>query len=122
VPCAVLTAIGVTADGKRSVLGCSVAMSEAENHWRDFLQSLQERGMYGVKLVVSDNHAGLKAARNATMPGLPWQRCQFHKCHNAMPYGPKILMWNEDTDDIRRIYNAGDCAEAHRRLKNMVGR
>jgi len=83
VPCAVLTAIGITADGKRSVLGCSVARSEAETHRRDFLQSLQERGMYGVKLIVSDDHAGLKAARHATMPGVPWQRR-----HGATPRGP----------------------------------
>jgi transposase-like protein len=53
VPCAVLTAIGITPDGKRSVLGCSVALSEAETHWRDFLQSLQERGMRGVKQLQS---------------------------------------------------------------------
>ena len=71
VPCAVLTAIGVTPDGKRSVLGCSVAMSEAEPHWRKFLESLLARGMRGVKLVVSDDHAGLKAARSATLSGIP---------------------------------------------------
>ena len=47
VPCAMLTAIGVTTDGKRSVLGCSVARSEAETHWRAFLESLHERGMRG---------------------------------------------------------------------------
>jgi hypothetical protein len=84
VPCAVLTAIGVTPDGKRSVLGCSVARSEAETHWREFLESLQARGMHGVKLVVSDDHSGLKAARHATMPGVPWQRCQFHTIQNAL--------------------------------------
>jgi len=122
VPCAVLTAIGVTADGKRSVLGCSVARSEAETHWREFLQSLQERGLYGVKLVVSDNHAGLKAARHATMPGVPWQRCQFHTSQNAMAHIPKMAMRVDVADDIRRIYNAEDRAEADRRLKDMVGR
>jgi transposase-like protein len=47
VPAAVLTAIGMTPDGKRCVLSCSVARSEAEHHWRDFLRSLQERGMHG---------------------------------------------------------------------------
>ena len=122
VPCAVLTAIGITPDGKRSVLGCSVALSEAETHWRDFLQSLQERGMRGVKLVVSDDHAGLKAARQATMPGVPWQRCQFHTSQNAMAHVPKISMRAEVADDIRRIYNADDAAEADRRLKATVGR
>lgn len=67
VPCALLTAIGVSPDGKRSILGCSVQLSEAEPHRRSFLQSLVDRGMRGIKLVVSDDHAGLKAARQAVL-------------------------------------------------------
>ncbi len=47
VDCAVLTAIGVTPDGKREVLGCSVELSEAEAHWRSFMRGLQERGLHG---------------------------------------------------------------------------
>ena len=122
VPCAVLTAIGITPDGKRSVLGCSVARSEAEPHWRTFIQSLQERGMRGVRLVVSDDHAGLKAARQATMPGIPWQRCQFHTSQNAMAHVPKVSMRIEVAEDIRRVFNADDPAEAQRRLKDTVAR
>jgi putative transposase len=60
VPGALLTAIGISPDGKRSILGCSVQFSEAETHWRSFLQSLLERGMRCIKLVVSDDHAGVK--------------------------------------------------------------
>jgi transposase-like protein len=75
VPCALLTAIGIGPDGKRSILGCSVQLCEAETHWRKFLDSLIARGMHGVKLVVSDDHAGLKAARQAVLAGVPWQRC-----------------------------------------------
>ena len=78
VPCAVLIAVGITSEGHRTLLGVSVSLSEAEVHWRDFIASLQDRGMHGVLLVVSDNHAGLKAAREARLPGVPWQRCQFH--------------------------------------------
>ncbi len=75
---AVLIAVGVDAAGKRSVLGVSVALSEHEVHWREFLQSLVARGLCGVRLVVSDAHEGLKAARLAVFGGVPWQRCQFH--------------------------------------------
>ena len=75
-----------------------------------------------MKLVVSDDHAGLKAARQATMPGVPWQRCQFHTSQNAMAHVPKISMRGEVADNIRRIYNADDRAEADRRLKDMVAR
>ena len=121
-PCAVLTAIGVRPDGKRSVLGCSVAMSEAEPHWRKFLESLLSRGMRGVKLVVSDDHAGLKAARSATLSGIPWQRCQFHTIRNAMAHAPKASMRADVSQDLRRVFDAGDEPEATRRLKQMIAR
>lgn len=122
VPCAVLTAIGVMPDGKRAVLGCSVAMSEAEPHWRKFLESLLARGMRGVKLVVSDDHAGLKAARSATLSGIPWQRCQFHTIRNAMAHAPKVSMRAEISQDLKRVFDADDDQEATRRLRQMTAR
>ena len=60
VSCAVLVAVGITPDGRRSVLGLSVSLSEAEVHWRDFLASLQSRGLHGVQLIVSDSHTALR--------------------------------------------------------------
>jgi len=122
VSCALLTAIGVGPDGKRSILGCSVQLSEAETHWRKFLQSLLDRGMHGVKLVVSDDHAGLKAARQAVMPGVPWQRCQFHAIQNAMAHVPKVAMRTEVARDLRRIFDADETAEAERRFRDAVAR
>ena len=62
---AVLSAMGIGPDGRRRVLGVSCALSEAEVHWRAFLESLLKRGMRGVQFVVSDDHAGLRAARQA---------------------------------------------------------
>jgi transposase-like protein len=47
------------------------------------LESLLARGLHGVKLIVADDHAGLKAARRAVLPSVPWQRCQFHLQQNA---------------------------------------
>ena len=121
-PCALLTAIGIGTDGKRSVLGCSVQLSEAETHWRKFMESLLKRGMHGVKLVVSDDHAGLKAARQAVMTGVPWQRCQFHTIRNAMAHVPKVAMRSEVARDLRRVFDADEPAEAERRLKDVVNR
>lgn len=72
VSCAVLVAIGIDARGMRSVLGVSVSLSEAEVHWRDFLASLQARGLHGVKQVTSDDHAGLRQALKARLTGVPW--------------------------------------------------
>ena len=120
--CALLTAIGIGTDGKRSVLGCSVQLSEAEPHWRKFLESLQKRGMHGVKLIVSDDHAGLRAARQAVMAGVPWQRCQFHTIRNAMAHVPKVAMRSEVARDLRRVFDADEPAEAERRLKEIVAR
>ena len=66
---AVLTAVGVDPDGRRRLLGVSCALSEAEVHWRGFLDRLVARGLRGVAYVVSDDHAGLHAARRAVLPG-----------------------------------------------------
>jgi putative transposase len=122
VSCALLTAVGIGPDGKRSILRCSVQLSEAETHWRKFLQSLQDRGVHGVKLVVSDDHAGLKAARQAVMPGVPWQRCEFHAIQNAMAHVPKIAMRPEVARDLRRIFDADETTDAERRLRDAVVR
>ena len=120
--CALLTAIGIGTDGKRSVLGCSVQLSEAEPHWRKFLESLLKRGMHGLRLVVSDDHSGLRAARQATLAGVPWQRCQFHAIQNAMKHVPKVAMRPEVARDLRRVFDADEPAEAERRLKEVVAR
>ena len=120
VDCAVLVAVGVTADGKRRILGVSVALSEAEVHWRAFLDSLLKRGLCGVKLIVSDDHAGLKAARRATLPSVPWQRCQFHLQQNAQSHITRIDQRESAGRRIRAIFNAPDRAEAERLLKQAV--
>ena len=120
ISCALLVAIGIGPDGKRSILGVSVSLSEAEVHWRDFLASLQDRGLHGVKLIVSDDHAGLKAARQARFAGVPWQRCQFHLMQNAMQYVPKLDMRKEAAADIRTILDAPDRHEALRRKEQVV--
>ena len=120
ISCAVLVAIGITTEGKRTVIGVSVSLSEAEVHWREFLASLQNRGLHGVQLIVSDNHAGLKAAREARFSGVPWQRCQFHLQQNAMQYVPKIAMRKAVAADIRAVFDAPDRNEAQRQLDLAV--
>ena len=83
VDCAVLMAIGVDETGHRSILGTSVSLSEAEVHWRGFLEELQERGLHGVRIITSDDHAGLGKALTSRFAGVPWQRCQFHLQQNG---------------------------------------
>lgn len=117
---AVLIGIGVGPDGRRRILGVSVSLSEAEVHWRQFLASLNGRGMRGIRLVVSDDHAGLKAARQAELAGVPWQRCQFHLQRNVVAFVPQLSMRKEVAAALRSIFNAPDRAEADRRLKTIV--
>ena len=114
---AVLVAYGVDDKGLRHVLGTSVSISEAEVHWRSFLDSLVSRGLHGLLCITSDAHAGLKAAIRAVFPGVPWQRCQFHLQQNAQAYVPKQSMKAEVADDIRHVFNAPDRNEANRLLK-----
>ena len=120
IDCAVLVAIGITQNGLRRVLGVSVAFSEAEVHWREFLDRLIRRGLRGVKLIVADAHAGLNAARRATLPSVPWQRCQFHLQQNAQSYVTRLEQKKPVAQRIRAIFNAPDRAEADRLLKQAI--
>lgn len=122
VDCAVLLALGVRDDGKRELLGASVKLSEAEVHWREFLTALKDRGLCGMTLFVSDDHAGLKAARAAVFPAVPWQRCQFHLQQNAQAYVPRQDARAAIAGEIRAIFNAPNDAEARRLLEQFVRR
>ena len=122
IDCAVLIAKGVRRDGKRSILGVSVSLSEAEVHWREFLESLLKRGLRGVRMITSDDHAGLGAARRATLSGVPWQRCQFHLQQNAGAYVPKQSMRESVARDIKSIFTASDRTHADQRLREIVGK
>jgi transposase-like protein len=117
---AVLKAVGINKEGFREILGVSCSLSEAEVHWRAFLEDLLRRGMYGLKLVVSDDHAGLKAALRATLPSVQWQRCLFHLAQNASSYAPSASMREEVCQAVREIYQATDVEEARSRLKRIV--
>ncbi len=114
---AILVAYGVNVEGKREILGVSVDISEAEVHWRTFLQKLCERKLHGLQMVVSDAHKGLRAAIKTVFPSVPWQRCQFHLQQNAQAYVPKVSMKKEVALDIRHIFNAPNIEEANRLLK-----
>ena len=117
---AVLVALGITETGHRRVLGVSVALSEAEVHWRDFMQSLVKRGLSGVNYIVSDDHAGLRAARKAVFPSVPWQRCQFHLQQNAQKYVPRLDLREGIARTIRSIFNAQNRDEATRLLNTAI--
>src|SRR6056297_1451138 len=84
---AVIVAVAVNEDGKREVLGVATGPSEAETFWTDFLRSLADRGLRGVKLVIADDHKGLRAAARRVFDATH-QRCRVHWMRNALAHAP----------------------------------
>jgi len=120
---AVVIATGVSADGKREVLGCAAGDSETETFWTEFLRDLRDRGLTGVQLVISDAHRGLTNAIATVLQGAAWQRCRVHFMRNALakvnkghaemvaatirtvfaqPTGPKVREQLEDVAHLLR--------------------
>jgi len=73
-----------------------------------------------VQLIISDDHSGLRKARQAAFTGIPWQRCQFHLQQNASQYVPKKKMCKEVAADIRAIFQAPDREQAEAYLRQTV--
>jgi len=116
---AIIWAIGVTEDGFREVVGMAVSLSEAEVHWREFFKSLVERGLHGVKYIVSDDHIGLKNARKSVFPNVIWNRCHTHLARNAQSYVSKKNNKDLVASDIRNILQASDLNTANFLLGNF---
>lgn len=116
---AVLVAIGINWDGRRSVLGVELANRESATSWRDFLVDLQERGLSGVEFVVTDDHAGLKQAVREIVPRAVWQRCYVHFLRNALDYLPRRADDN-CLRELRWLYDRRTLAEAQADLAGWL--
>jgi len=117
---AVLKAVGVNEEGLREVLGISCSLSEAEVHWRGFLENLIKRGLRGLELIISDNHPGLRNTLKSVLPSVKWQRCLFHLAQNAGSHSPSAGMRREASAAVREIYQAIDKREAEERMRKVV--
>ena len=104
------------------MLGVSVAFSEAEVHWRAFLESLVARGLQGVEFITSDDHSGLKAARKAVLPGTRWQRCQFHLAQNAIHHAPNQAIRKAIGEELRAVWDASSLGSEEEELKRLVAK
>jgi transposase-like protein len=112
---AVLVAIGINEDGRRCVLAVELANRESESSWKDFITQLRQRGLRGVELVVSDDHAGLRKAIAECLAEAVWQRCYVHFLRNALDYLPR----KADDDclmELRWMYDRHNIEEARRDL------
>lgn len=116
---AVVLAIGVTAEGTRTVLGIDVGNCEDEAFWSAFLRSLVQRGLCGVQLVISDAHAGLKRAIAKIFVGATWQRCRVHTMRSLLTHIPKSQQ-SIVLAAVKTIFVQPSQAEAHRKLKEVA--
>src|SRR5579864_3764101 len=104
-----LIATGVNADGCREILGVDVTSAEDGAGWLAFLRGLAARGLSGVALVISDDHAGLVNAIASVLPGAAWQRCRAHYARNLATKVPKTAQpWVSTL--VRTIFEQPDAA------------
>ena len=114
-----LIATGVNAEGYREILGIDVTSSEDGAGWLAFLRGLAARGLSGVALVTSDDHAGLVNAIAAVLPGAAWQRCRTHYHRNLLTRVPKTAQpW--DTSLARTIFKQPDPASVRAQHRQVV--
>jgi len=112
---AVMIAIGINWDGRRSILAVELANRESTTSWREFLIGLKERGLGGVEFVVSDDHAGLKKAIGELLPEAIWQRCYVHFLRNSLDYLPRKAD-DDCLQELRWLYDRRNLEEARRDL------
>ena len=115
---ALFLAVGVNNTGHKEVLGFEVYDSERRNTWKDFFESLKNRGLRGVDIVVSDAHSGLVEAIKECFSGSSWQRCQAHFTRNIIDKCPKKYSTGLATE-LRDMFNSSTIEEA-RRLKESI--
>jgi len=117
---AVLVAIGVSEEGHRHVLAVETGWGESEAVWSSFISGLKQRGLSGVRLFVSDNHPGIKAALRDHYSGIPWQRCQYHFRRNALDQVPKKRE-DQILEALERVWKKGNSyRQAKAKLEELV--
>jgi putative transposase len=112
---AVLVAIGVDTEGRRQVLAVELAARESTTSWKELLRGLKARGLSGVELVISDDHAGLTQAIREELSAAVWQRCYVHFLRNALDYLPRKAD-DDCLQELRWLYDRRDLGEAKRDL------
>lgn len=117
---ALMVAFAVHESGRREVIGIEIAEAETEAGWAAFLRELRARGLQGVRLCVSDDHLGLKAAV-AKVLGCPWQRCTVHFIRNMHGHC-KAGQRNMVSAALREVFNAEDLGDARERVAAVAER
>lgn len=115
---AVVIATGANLQGRREVLGFDVIAAESEEGWAEFFKGLKERGLHGVKLVISDAHTGLKNAVRKVLK-VEWQRCKVHFYRNVLVHVPKRSQ-GEVSEAIKAVFVQRDEKSAKTKAADLV--
>jgi transposase-like protein len=118
---AVLVTAGINSQGMREILDWRVADSESEFTWNDVFQTLKQRGLRGLRMIVSDAHSGIRAAIDRRFQGVIWQRCQVHFVRELL----KKVHWKQFAvvaKDLKPLFKAANAAEARSIAERIAGK
>lgn len=116
---AFMVAMAITDEGKREIVGFDVYDNESKETWRAFIESLQLRGLSGLKLVTSDAHTGIIYALSKVYPQVPWQRCQTHFSRNIIDYVPKKYQ-KAIHAQLLEMYHSKTIEEARKKRDDLI--
>src|SRR5215218_3264154 len=116
-----MIAIGVDWEGRRNVLAVEIVNRESQGSWKEFALKLKQRGLHGVEFVVSDDHAGLRAAISEVFTEAAWQRCYVHFLRNALDHLPRKAD-NDCLQELRWLYDRRSVEEARRDLAAWIAK
>lgn len=116
---ALMIAFATSDQGRREIVGFGVYVNESKETWRDFLLSLQKRGLAGMIMITSDAHEGLRHALSEVYPNVPWQRCQFHFSRNISDKAPKKYQAGIRAE-LQEMFNCRTISEARHKKDEII--
>ncbi len=116
---AFMIAYATNSEGHREIIGFGIYANESKRTWNEFLKSLKERGLHGVKMITSDAHEGIRNAISKVFPEAAWQRCQFHFSRNIIDKAPKKYQAGL-AGELQEMFNCKTIEEARKRRDTII--
>ena len=116
---AFMIAYATNSEGHREIIGFGIYANESKLTWNDFLKSLKDRGLHGVKMITSDAHEGIRDAISKVFPEAAWQRCQFHFSRNIIDRAPKKYQAGL-AGELQEMFNCKTIKEARKRKEAII--
>ena len=116
---AFMIAYATNSEGHREIIGFGIYANESKRTWNEFLKSLKERGLHGVKMITSDAHEGIRNAISKVFPEAAWQRCQFHFSRNIIDKAPKKYQAGL-AGELQEMFNCKTIEEARKRRDAII--